>query len=367
MNYLIGRPKRPTMKSVLIREVARPARLLKRASSLRVHVVLYNDFDRQRMIDYVGAVVRVMLVRLNGPVGIFGTRQQGVLAGLFWCQPVKFPTSPRVPSHRIEKMRFGPGLAAIGAHRDLRHLSLAYSCCAEDGAALVRRKGFVDTWPGDGGFQLHFCQRAPHRLAIERIPITVVRCLPVTLKRLSHSLDARQPLDRSHSIVTGDNRADRVSMVARKFTPIHLVSNQDFRLNCFFPRHAAGIGDPTRRYGLFRRRAAIGAFEHDFARIVFQAGTLQQGSQRHTRQFCIADCTQLPLRSSNLGDEKDPTITRALQSGGPRFRPHLPQFLVAQRQWVPDCAVDPQLITGDVDPWCWEMTAYVEQLRRGEV
>src|SRR5216683_1732861 len=100
------------------------------------------------MGDHVAAVVPVMLVWLNGPVGIFGTGQQGVLAGLFWRQPIKFPTSPRVPSHRIEKMRFDPGLATIGAHRDLRHLSLACPCSAEDRIGLVRQESFVNPWPG---------------------------------------------------------------------------------------------------------------------------------------------------------------------------------------------------------------------------
>jgi hypothetical protein len=51
----------------------RPPSSAPRASSLRVHGVHYNHFDRQRMIDYVGAVVRVMLVRLDATVGIFGT------------------------------------------------------------------------------------------------------------------------------------------------------------------------------------------------------------------------------------------------------------------------------------------------------
>src|ERR1700730_14091664 len=167
--------------------------------------------------------------------------------------------------------------------------------------------------------------------------------------------------------MAGYNRAHRISMVARKIAPIHLVSNQDFRLNCLLPEYAAGIGDRTRRYGLFRRRAAISPFEHDFARIVFQAGPLQQSSHRHAGPFRVADGAQFPLRPSNLWDEKDPTVTRALQNGDPRLRPHFPQFLVAQRQRVPDRAIDPELITGDVDPWRREMTAYVEQLRRGEV
>src|SRR5207237_3801437 len=123
------------------------------------------------MGDHVAAVVPVMLVWLNGPVGIFSTRKQGILAGLFWRQPVKFPTPPRMPSPRIEKMRSGPGLAAVSAHSDLRHLSLACPCSAEDDIAPIRQNGFVYTRPGDGGLQLHFCQRAPHRLAIEKIPI----------------------------------------------------------------------------------------------------------------------------------------------------------------------------------------------------
>jgi hypothetical protein len=39
----------------------------------------------------------------------------------------------------------------------------------------VRRESFVNLWTRDGGFQLYFCQRAPHRLPIENIPIAVVR------------------------------------------------------------------------------------------------------------------------------------------------------------------------------------------------
>src|SRR6266853_774999 len=156
MKYLIGRPKRPTMKSVLIRYAARLFRLRERASSFRSHGVLYQHVDREKMGDHVTAVVPVMLVRLNGPVGIFGTSQQGVLVGFSWCQPVKFPTPPRMRSRRIEKMRFGPGLAAVSAHSDLRHLSLPCPCRAEDGVAPIRQKGFVDPWSGDGGLQLHF-------------------------------------------------------------------------------------------------------------------------------------------------------------------------------------------------------------------
>src|SRR4029077_1576085 len=97
------------------------------------------------------------------------------------------------------------------------------------------------------------------------------------------------------------------------------------------------------------------------------ARRFQQSSQWHTRPFCVADGAQLPLRSANLGNEKDPTITRALQSRGPRVGRHLPQFLVAQRQRVSNRAIDPEPIIGGVDPWGREMTAYLQQSRRGQV
>jgi len=78
-----------------------------------------------------------MLTSLNGPIGVFGTGQQGALAGLFWRQRIKFPTAPRMPSRSIEKMRFGPALAAVSAHRDLCQLRLTCPCSAEDGVGMV--------------------------------------------------------------------------------------------------------------------------------------------------------------------------------------------------------------------------------------
>src|SRR6266446_470042 len=147
MKYFIGRSERnllrpicPTTKSVLIREVALSMWLREQASAFRAHGVLYQHFDREKMGDHVTAVVPVMIVWLDGPVGIFGAREQGVAPRLFWRQPIKFPTPPCMPSRRIEKMRFGPGLAAVSAHSDLRYLSLACPCGAEDGVGLVRQE-----------------------------------------------------------------------------------------------------------------------------------------------------------------------------------------------------------------------------------
>jgi hypothetical protein len=53
------------------------------------------------------------------------------------------------------------------------------------------------------------------------------------LKLLSYSVDTREPFDGSHSVMTGDNRAHRISVIQRKITAIHLVSDQYFPLNYF--------------------------------------------------------------------------------------------------------------------------------------
>jgi hypothetical protein len=68
----------------LIKAVARLSRLQGRASPFRAHEVLYHHLDRQKMGDHVAAVVPVVLVWLNGSVGILGTGQQRAFAGLFW-------------------------------------------------------------------------------------------------------------------------------------------------------------------------------------------------------------------------------------------------------------------------------------------
>src|SRR5438105_33312 len=91
----------------------------KKTLCFQAREVLYDHLDREKMADHIGAVVPIVLVWLSRPIGIFGPGQQSVSAGLFWRRPVKFPASPRVTVRGIEKLRFGPGLATIGAHGDL--------------------------------------------------------------------------------------------------------------------------------------------------------------------------------------------------------------------------------------------------------
>jgi hypothetical protein len=111
--------------------------------------------------------------------------------------------------------------------------------------------------------------------------------------------------------------AHRKAVIPWKITTIHLVGDQDFRLKCFGSGHTPGIGDRGGRNGFFFWRAAIRPFEHDLASIVMHVGTLQQCSKGHTGPLRIADCSQLPLCSLHLRDEKDPTVTCTFQGGDP--------------------------------------------------
>src|SRR5437660_5032454 len=84
-----------------------------------------QDLDCQRVSDHVTAVVRVMLLRLDAAVRTFGPGQQGVSPRLPRRQPIKLPTSPRIPLNGVEEFGLGPGLPTVRAHRDPRYLGLA--------------------------------------------------------------------------------------------------------------------------------------------------------------------------------------------------------------------------------------------------
>src|SRR5258708_4631619 len=94
---------------------------------------------------------------------------------------------------------------------------------------------------------------------------------------------------------------------------------------------------------------------------------LEQRSQGHPGPLCIANCSEFPLRSLHLWDQKDPTIARALQGRDPRFGWHASQLVIAQNKRLPDRTIDSQLIGGAIQVWRRKMTAYVEQFRRSEV
>jgi hypothetical protein len=71
------------------------------ASPLRASRIVYEYFNWERVIDYVAAVILVVLVRLDQAARVLGAGQQRVLPRFFRCKPIEFPTSPRMPSHRV--------------------------------------------------------------------------------------------------------------------------------------------------------------------------------------------------------------------------------------------------------------------------
>src|SRR5260370_15239493 len=189
-------------------------------------------------------------------------------------------TSPRMPLSRVQKFCIHPGSATVSAHGDLSHLGLPCPRGSENCVYLVPRESFVNPWPGYLGLHLHLSQRAAHGFCIQILPISVVRCLPVTLKRLSYRVDSRQPLDGSHSIMTGHNRAHRIAMIGPKIAAIHFISDQNFPLNCFVPGQATGVRDRNRRHRRFFRCSVISSFEHDLQPALFSSVPLPQKSQK---------------------------------------------------------------------------------------
>src|SRR6266481_1092713 len=105
--------------------------------------------DRQGVVDHVAAVVLVVLVRLDVPVRIFGPGQEGVLPRLLRRQPIKLPTSPRMPLNGVDEFCLGPSLPPVRAHRDPRDLGLARPRSAGNRVDLVRGKRLVHTWSRD--------------------------------------------------------------------------------------------------------------------------------------------------------------------------------------------------------------------------
>src|SRR5208282_6947675 len=106
-------------------------------------------FNWKKVVNHVAGVVLVMFVRLNVAVGIFCAGQQCVLTRLLWRNPIKFPTSPRMPLNQIYEFCLGPGLAAVGAYRYLLHFGLPCPGSAKHSVRLVRRKCFINSWPED--------------------------------------------------------------------------------------------------------------------------------------------------------------------------------------------------------------------------
>jgi hypothetical protein len=173
--------------------------------------------------------------------------------------------------------------------------------------------------PSDLGLELHFSQRASHELSIELIPIGVIRCLPIASKRLADRLDPRQPLDRRHPKMAGDDGPHRITVVLREITAVHRVGDQHFPLQGFVSRQAPSIGDRAWRDRRLLRRSLIGTFKHNLTSCIFDISALEQSCQGHAGPFCVADGAKLPLCAFGLRDQEGPAIAGALQCRDPRL------------------------------------------------
>src|SRR5882724_7403505 len=127
-----------------------------RASPLRALGIAYEYLNWERVIDHIGAVVPVVLVRLDHAGRVPGAGQQRVLPRLCRRQPIEFPAAPRMSSHRIYEFRLGPGSATISAYRNLGHVGFTCPRSAGNRVAPVWREGFINTRSRDFGLELHF-------------------------------------------------------------------------------------------------------------------------------------------------------------------------------------------------------------------
>src|SRR5258705_3848568 len=127
-----------------------------RASQLRTSGFFYEYLDRERVIDHIGAVAPVVLVRLDDAGRVPGAGQQRVLPRLLRRQPIKFPASPCMSSYRVYEFCLGPGSATVGAHRNLRHIRFTRPCSTVNRVDPVWSERFINTWSRNLGFELHF-------------------------------------------------------------------------------------------------------------------------------------------------------------------------------------------------------------------
>src|SRR5262249_36201480 len=127
--------------------------------------------------------------------------------------PIELPSSPGMLIRGVDELRLRPGSATIGTDADSGDLGLARPRRAGDRKGRVGGERFVDPGASDLGLHLDLPQRTTDRLPLDVVPVRVVGGLPVALKRLTHGPDPREPLDRRHAEVTGNDRADGIPMI----------------------------------------------------------------------------------------------------------------------------------------------------------
>ena len=67
-----------------------------------------KDLDRQRMVDYIAAEIRIVAVWLDSLVPTLGASQKCIPTGLRRRDPVVSPAPPRIAVYRIEELALDP-------------------------------------------------------------------------------------------------------------------------------------------------------------------------------------------------------------------------------------------------------------------
>ena len=278
--------------------------------------------------------------------------------------PIELPSAPDAGMGWIEELRFVPGLSVIvgefygvdmgGAPR-----------CAYDRVARIRSNDFIDLRPGDLRFQGHLAEGDAFGIAVPvLLPPGVVGGLKVALKRSSGDANCREPFDGSHSVVAGDERAERIPVIGREVFSVHGPGDEN--IGRFAERDAASVDDFAGRNGLLFRYSFVCAFEDDFGSLLIGGRALEQRGERYAGPLGCADRAQLPLNSIRRREEEDSAVARTLKRGGTSFGRHGAELFVCNGEWVSNCAAEVDAVRAGIELRDWEMIAYVEEVVRSQ-
>src|ERR1700688_2327076 len=140
--------------------------------------------------------------------------------------PVVLPPAPHTKDGGIYDLGFRPRLHGLCRNFHFDDLVFSGPGRSEDGVAAAGGYDLTDARTRNGGFDLHLQQWATDGQSIFVVPVTVVGCLPVALKRFIDSPDGGEPFDRCHTVAAGYNCPHGISVVARDVFAVHLVSEQ---------------------------------------------------------------------------------------------------------------------------------------------
>ena len=81
-------------------------------------------------------------------------------------------------------------------------------------------------------------------------------------------------------------------------------------------------------------------FQDEVDGAILDARPLQQGLERNTRPYGVANGSRLPEKSFGLGNKQDAAVARAFEHRRHGLRRHSPQFLKPEIDGLDDCPLD---------------------------